>query len=100
MFCCLYTLTYIYIYIFQHIFQRISIYRFLHTSTVYHRWGAPGPLKCGPKSLYPQTGHWNYLYACDNKWATPPEYCEEYVEQKGGKAMNDDAYPNAGELVV
>lgn len=21
-------------------------------------WGAPGPLMCGPKSLFPQTGYW------------------------------------------
>jgi len=58
-------------------------------------WGAPGPLQCGPKSLYPQTGHWDYMYACNDIWANPPETCDAYEGQTGGKAMNDAAYPNA-----
>ena len=62
-----------------------------------HRWGAPGPMMCGPKSLIPQTGYWDFNYACDNPWATPPESCDAYEGQKGGKAINDVAYPNGGE---
>ena len=85
-------------------------------------WGAPGPLKCGvsgltnssknilyfshthtnihihtpkPKSLYPQTGYWDFMYDCENPWATPPESCDEYEGQVGGKAINDVAYANA-----
>jgi len=59
-------------------------------------WGAPGPLKCGPKSLYPQTGYWDYLFTCDNKWADPPLVCDAYEGQIGGAANNDRPYPNAG----
>ena len=58
-------------------------------------WGAPGPLKCGPKSLYPQTGYWDFNGVCDDVWANPPSYCTDYEGQKGGKAMNDAPYPNA-----
>lgn len=59
------------------------------------RWGAPGPLYCGPKSLYPQTGYWDFLYTCDDKWANPPLTCDAYDGQLGGKAINDEPYPNA-----
>lgn len=52
---------------------------------------------CGPKSLIPQTGYWDFNYACDNPWATPPESCDAYEGQQGGKAINDVAYPNGGE---
>jgi len=58
-------------------------------------WGAPGPLKCGPKSMYPQTGYWDYYFNCDNIWADPPETCDAYEGQTGGKANNDAPYPNA-----
>lgn len=58
-------------------------------------WGAPGPLKCGPKSLYPQTGYWDFNGVCDDVWADPPKYCNDYEGQKGGKAMNDASYANA-----
>ncbi|EJK75591.1 hypothetical protein THAOC_02684 [Thalassiosira oceanica] len=58
-------------------------------------WGAPGPLKCGPKSLYPQTGYWDFNGVCDDVWADPPKYCTDYEGQKGGKAMNDAPYANA-----
>jgi len=58
-------------------------------------WGAPGPLKCGPKSQIPQSGHWDFMYNCDNIWATPPETCDAYEGQTGGKALNDVPYPNA-----
>jgi len=60
-------------------------------------WGAPGPLQCGPKSKYPQTGHWDFMYTCNNQWANPPETCDAYEGQTGGKAINDAAYPNSGE---
>jgi hypothetical protein len=58
-------------------------------------WGAPGPLMCGPKSSIPQTGYWDYAYECNNPWKSPPETCDVYDEQKAGKAMNDEPYPNA-----
>jgi len=57
-------------------------------------WGAPGPLKCGPKSLYPQTGYWDFNYVCDDIWAVPPKTCDEYEGQQGGGAVNDEPYPN------
>ncbi|KAL7428334.1 hypothetical protein ACHAXH_002848 [Discostella pseudostelligera] len=57
-------------------------------------WGAPGPMMCTPKSIIPQTGYWDFNYACDNPWATPPESCDAYEGQKGGKAINDVPYPN------
>lgn len=52
-------------------------------------------MQCGPKSLYPQTGYWDFSYTCDNIWGTPPETCDAYEDQKGGKAINDEEYPNA-----
>lgn len=51
----------------------------------------------GPKSLYPQTGHWDYMHPCDNVWASPPETCDAYPGQKGGGEKNEVPYPNAGE---
>ncbi|KAL7536851.1 hypothetical protein ACHAXR_007434 [Thalassiosira sp. AJA248-18] len=57
-------------------------------------WGAPGPLKCGPKSEIPQTGYWDFSYTCDNIWGNPPETCDAYEGQKGGKAINAEKYPN------
>jgi hypothetical protein len=53
---------------------------------------------CTPKSIIPQTGYWDFNYACDNPWATPPESCDAYEGQKGGKAINDVPYPNGGEF--
>ncbi len=58
-------------------------------------WGAPGPLFCGPKSQYPHTGYWDFSYECNNKWANPPEYCDAYEGQKGGKHIDDAPYANA-----
>ena len=58
-------------------------------------WGAPGPLFCGPKSLYPHTGYWDYSFECNNQWANPPEVCNAYVGQKGGKHIDDMPYENA-----
>ena len=58
-------------------------------------WGAPGPLICGPKSLYPQTGYWNFNGVCDDVWADPPKFCTAYEGQKGGAAVNDEPYANA-----
>ena len=57
-------------------------------------WGAPGPLTCGPKSKYPQTGYWDYTGVCDDKWANPPKFCTAYEGQKGGTTVNDVAYAN------
>jgi len=57
-------------------------------------YGAPGPLFCGPKSEYPQTGIWDYTYNCHNPWAEPPEYCTDYEGQKAGREDNTDPVAN------
>ena len=60
------------------------------TATTHANWfGAPGPLFCGPKTLYPTVGHWDYSYTCDLPWEDPPEYCTDYPGQKGGRPVND-----------
>jgi len=58
-------------------------------------WGAPGPLTCGPKTVYPQTGYWDFNFVCDDIWANPPKYCTDYVGQKGGGPNNTIPYPNS-----
>ena len=58
-------------------------------------WGAPGPLFCGPKTQYPHTGYWDYSFECNNQWANPPSYCDQYEGQKGGKHIDDAPYANA-----
>ena len=58
-------------------------------------WGAPGPLTCGPKSVIPQTGYWDFNYVCDDIWADPPKYCTDYEGQKGGGPNNTLPYPNS-----
>mmetsp|Transcript_18086 Transcript_18086/g.36313 ORF Transcript_18086/g.36313 Transcript_18086/m.36313 type:complete len:970 (+) Transcript_18086:107-3016(+) len=58
-------------------------------------WGAPGPLFCGPKTQYPHTGYWDFSYECNNQWANPPESCDVYEGQKGGKHIDDAPYANA-----
>jgi hypothetical protein len=76
----------------------ITHHIFLFKSTTHHRrWGAPGPLQCGPKSLYPQTGYWDFNHVCDDIWAVPPMTCDDYEGQQGGGAINDAPYPNGGE---
>lgn len=57
-------------------------------------WGAPGPLKCGPKSVYPTTGYWDHTQICDDIWADPPKYCTDYEGQKSGGENNDNAVAN------
>jgi hypothetical protein len=59
-------------------------------------WGAPAPLFCAPKSEYPFVGVWNMGYSCDNKWANPPESCEEYDGQKSGGFDHSVAVPSKG----
>lgn len=58
-------------------------------------WGAPGPLFCGPKTQYPHTGYWDYSFECNNQWANPPIYCDDYEGQKGGKHIDNAPYANA-----
>lgn len=79
------------------VFQIVSILITFAWSQRTEQVGRARPAKCGPKSLYPQTGYWDYLYTCDNKWADPPVYCDAYEGQTGGRPNNDEAYPNAGE---
>jgi predicted chitinase len=57
-------------------------------------YGAPGPLFCGPKSEYEFTGFWDYGYGCNNPWADPPEYCEDYEGQKAGRYDNSEPVAN------
>lgn len=65
------------------------------TATSNAKWyGAPGPLKCGPKSLYPTTGYWDYSYECNKPWANPPENCTDYPDQKAGREVSTEAVPN------
>jgi len=57
-------------------------------------WGAPGPLKCGPTSLYPHTGYWDFTQQCggDPSWGGIP--CDDYEGQKGGGEVNTMPYAN------
>ena len=68
----------------------------MSTKGVTHaKWyGAPGPLFCGPKSEYEFTGFWDYGYNCNNPWADPPEYCEDYEGQKAGRYDNSEPVAN------
>jgi len=64
-------------------------------ATTHAKWyGAPGPFFCGPKSEYPQVGIWDYTYACDNKWADPPQECTVYEGQKAGRYDNSQPVKN------
>ena len=55
-------------------------------------WGAPAPLKCGPKSTFPFTGFWDYLEECNQPWAG--KTCSDYQGQIGGGENNDAPYAN------
>jgi Chitin binding Peritrophin-A domain len=66
------------------------------TATTNAKWyGAPGPLKCGPKSLYPTTGYWDFSYECNQPWSDPPSLCTDYAGQKAGKEVTDEVVANA-----
>jgi len=58
-------------------------------------WGAPAPFKCGPKSVYPSMGYWDYLFECDTPWTDPPGMCTDSEGQQGGRENNDAPHPNA-----
>jgi len=65
------------------------------TATTNAKWyGAPAPLKCGPKSLYPTTGYWDYFYEYNKPWADPPGTCDDYPGQKAGREVSTEAVPN------
>jgi predicted chitinase len=67
------------------------------TATTNAKWyGAPGPLKCGPRSRMPRPGHWDYSKQCDMPWASPPQGCTEYEGQKAGGWVAGVATPNRG----
>ena len=54
--------------------------------------GAPGPLYCQPKtSSQPYSGVWDYLYNCNRPHEDPPEYCDVYEGQNGGRY--DNSFP-------
>jgi len=57
-------------------------------------WGAPAPLKCGPKSVYPFTGYWDHTYHCNNPWKNPPESCDQYEGQQAGGENNSAPFGN------
>jgi hypothetical protein len=59
------------------------------------RYGAPGPLFCGPKAKYPFTGFWDYAKECNKPWASPPETCDVYEGQKAGGFDNSSPVPNS-----
>jgi len=67
------------------------------TATTNAKWyGAPAPLKCGPKtSKQPFTGYWNHSKECNRSWANPPEYCEVYEGQKAGGFDNSAPIANS-----
>jgi len=55
------------------------------TATTNAKWyGAPGPMKCGPKSKYPTTGFWDYSMQCNKPWDSPPAFCSDYEGQVAG----------------
>jgi hypothetical protein len=58
-------------------------------------WGAPAPLFCAPKSEVPFTGYWDYTEICHNPWASPPQYCTDYKDQKAGGFNNDHPVANS-----
>jgi len=58
-------------------------------------WGAPAPMKCGPKSVYPFTGYWDHLYECNKSWLDPPEVCTDYEGQLGGGENNEAAFASS-----
>jgi predicted chitinase len=65
------------------------------TAVTNAKWyGAPAPLKCGPKSVYPFTGYWDHSYHCDNPWKNPPELCDDYEGQKAGREDNSVPFGN------
>lgn len=65
------------------------------TAVTNAKWyGAPAPLKCGPKSVYEFTGYWDHSYHCDNPWKSPPETCGDYEGQKAGRDNNELPFAN------
>lgn len=60
------------------------------TATTNANWyGAPAPLYCGPASLYPTTGYWDYAFECSQPNTNPPQSCTVYEGQKAGREMTD-----------
>lgn len=57
-------------------------------------YGAPGPLYCGPRSLYPTTGYWDFEYECNKPSADPPEFCSVYEGQQAGGEVKDSPVAN------
>ena len=51
-------------------------------------FGAPGPLYCGPTTLYPTTGYWDFEYLCNSS-------CTVYEGQKAGREVTTSVIPNA-----
>ena len=50
-------------------------------------FGAPGPLYCGPTTLYPTTGYWDYEYLCNSS-------CTVYEGQQAGREVTTTAVAN------
>jgi len=53
-------------------------------------WGAPPPLRCGPKIKYPTTGYWNPNLSC------PAGGCNSYAGQVGGQEIETTTANQAG----
>jgi len=65
-------------------------------ATTNAKWyGAPAPLFCGPKTMYPETGFWDHTIECNKPWADPPETCEVYEGQKAGGFDNSVPHANS-----
>jgi len=79
---------------YEHMSCDVDINMEMKASTQATWYGAPGPLFCAPRSKQPFTGYWDYEKMCDNQWADPPQYCTDYVGQKGGGYNNDEPVMN------
>jgi hypothetical protein len=57
-------------------------------------YGAPAPMFCGPKTMFPTVGFWDHIYECNKSWASPPETCDVYEDQKAGRYDSSGSYAN------
>ena len=66
------------------------------TATTNAKWyGAPPPLKCGPRAKTGPTVGWSYSASC-GPWGPPTPPCDVYPGQKGGAFTTSTAASAAG----
>ena len=66
------------------------------TATTNAKWyGAPPPLKCGPRAKTGPTVGWSYSASC-GPWGPPTPPCDVYPGQKGGAFTTSTAANSAG----